>query len=99
MYDMLMGEEDASPNWDPEMNWYSVFSFQFSTTVFKQQFQPDFNDIRFQLFCLPRYGPMGIGYAPNKELYTEHFLKPLRAAFSDRDLQVCKDKYGLTICV
>ena len=40
---------------------------------------------------------MGIGYAPNKELYTEHFLKPLRAAFSDRDLQVCKDKYELTI--
>merc|ERR1719385_466688 len=22
MYDMLIGEEDASPNWDPEMNWY-----------------------------------------------------------------------------
>ena len=21
MYDMLIGEEDASPNWDPEMNW------------------------------------------------------------------------------
>jgi len=64
MYDMLMGEEDASPNWDPEMNWY---------------------------------GPMGIGYAPNKELYTEHFLKPLRAAFSDRDLQVdmvtCEGSY------
>ena len=60
--------------------WTGVFSFQ-----------PDCNpdDIRFQLFCLPRYGPMGIGYAPNKELYTEHFLKPLRAAFSDRDLQVC----------
>ena len=31
---------------------------------------------------------MGIGYAPNKELYTEHFLKPLRSAFSERDLQV-----------
>ena len=26
MYDMLMGEEDASPNWDPEMNWYVQFS-------------------------------------------------------------------------
>ena len=88
MYDMLMGEEDASPNWDPEMNWYVV---QFSDC--------NLGDIHVQLFCLPRYGPMGIGYAPNKELYTEHFLKPLRAAFSDRDLQVCKDKYGLTICV
>ena len=37
---------------------------------------------------ISRYGPMGIGYAPNKELYTEHFLKPLRSAFSERDLQV-----------
>ena len=26
MYDMLIGEEDASPNWDPEMNWYVQFS-------------------------------------------------------------------------
>ena len=34
---------------------------------------------------------MGIGYAPNKELYTEHFLKPLRSAFSERDLQVILD--------
>ena len=30
MYDMLMGEEDASPNWDQEMNWYVV---QFSTRL------------------------------------------------------------------
>ena len=35
---------------------------------------------------------MGIGYAPNKEQYTEHFLKPLRAAFSERDLQVFDDR-------
>ena len=34
---------------------------------------------------------MGIGYAPNKELYNEHFLKPLRSAFSERDLQVIID--------
>ena len=38
-----------------------------------------------------RYGPMGIGFAPNRELYTEHFLKPLRSAFSERDLQVVID--------
>ena len=36
---------------------------------------------------------MGIGYAPNKELYTEHFLKPLRSAFSERDLQVIIDYF------
>ena len=34
------------------------------------------------------YGPYGIGYAPNRDLYTQHFLQPLREAFSDRELQV-----------
>ena len=29
------------------------------------------------------YGPFGIGYAENRELYTEHFLMPLREAFSE----------------
>ena len=48
---------------------------------------------------------MGIGFAPNRELYTEHFLKPLRSAFSERDLQVIIDleddnhHYGVNIYV
>ena len=29
MYDMLMGEEDASSNWDPEMNWWGHICFFF----------------------------------------------------------------------
>ena len=34
------------------------------------------------------YGPFGIGFAPNRDLYTQHFLLPLRQAFSDREVQV-----------
>ena len=42
---------------------------------------------------------MGIGYAPNKEQYTEHFLKPLRAAFSERDLQVFDERRSCVLRV
>ena len=37
------------------------------------------------------FGPFGIGYAENLELYTTHFLNPLREAFSERQLQVGRD--------
>ena len=37
------------------------------------------------------FGPFGIGYAENLELYTNHFLNPLREAFSERQLQVGRD--------
>ena len=50
-------------------------------------------------FSISRYGPMGIGYAPNKEQYTEHFLKPLRAAFSERDLQVFDERRSCVLRV
>lgn len=43
------------------------------------------------------FGPFGIGYAENLELYTTHFLNPLREAFSERQLQVdlvtCEGSY------
>ena len=81
MYDMLMGEEDASSNWDPEMNWWGHLCFFLINS------------------SISRYGPMGIGYAPNKEQYTEHFLKPLRAAFSERDLQVFHERWSCALRV
>ena len=34
------------------------------------------------------YGPFGIGYAGNRQLYYQHFLAPLREAFTERTLEV-----------
>ena len=37
------------------------------------------------IFFAIRYGPVGFGMATNKDEYQEHFIKPLRMAFSERE--------------
>ena len=40
------------------------------------------------------YGPYGIGYARNRQLYYQHFLRPLREAFTERTLEVRESKHS-----
>jgi len=43
------------------------------------------------------YGPFGIGHATSKQEYEDHFLKPFREAFSEREIEInvltCEGSY------
>jgi predicted ester cyclase len=72
-----------------------------SERIWKNALHEDFsagsNEARWWAENLTWYGPGGIGTAHSRGEYVEHFLKPLRAGFSnvtmDTDLVVCEGNY------